>query len=515
MHGLRLTLKSSVILVVFTCLYFSRPSHAVGLTENGYPHYYVSDSKENGTPNEMQILHSGIASLQKRIDLIRKAKKRISLEYFIWEEDKAGLLMFHELIKRAKDGVDIRIILDKSITVIEMDEFFSEAVRKYGIDLRHYNRALDPSTAQFRTHRKILVIDGKEGITGGRNIGDDYFDMDEVYNFLDRDVYVKGPVALAMQDSFDDFWNNPIVKKAKVLDSNPNSRRLFRNQRDRQRYHNHKDEVLERRRAEAKQWIEGHTAMAEVSDEVERIARPILNKYPTINCPKVTYVSDRPGANFVQRIQPDYRKDFRVLRKVIFDYIKNQTRGEFILASPYFMLNKYWQEALSEVIKDEKVKMTLYTNSLGSTDAFYVAANFYRIIFKWHDFGLTTWMHNSKFDAIDPVFNEAVEKGRWGMHEKTQVYSDQSFYIGTYNIDNRSDFYNTEMGLFCDGSKELTKNLVDDMKERYLKGYKIVGDEKAVTADGENADVYGDATEKQVKFMKKMTIPSLLLEPLM
>ena len=186
-----------------------------------YPFYQVSvvDNLESSSDeikeNQIQLLHSGIASLQKRIDLIRKAKKRISIEYFIWEKDTAGLLVFHELIKRAKEGIDIRIILDKSITIIEMDEFYAEAVAKHGIDLRHYHRALDPSSAQFRTHRKILVIDGKEAITGGRNIGDDYFDLDEVYNFVDRDIYVQGKIAKTIQDSFDAFWNDSIVLMVK------------------------------------------------------------------------------------------------------------------------------------------------------------------------------------------------------------------------------------------------------------------------------------------------------------
>jgi putative cardiolipin synthase len=480
-----------------------------------YPYYFVNDSSQTGVDNKMQILHSGIASFQKRVDLIRKAKKRISIEYFIWEEDKAGLLLFHELIKRAKEGIDVRIILDKSITIIEMDEFFAEAVRKYGIDLRHYNRALDPSTAQFRTHRKILVIDGVEGITGGRNIGDDYFDFDEVYNFLDRDIYVKGPVAKAMQDSFDAFWEDPIVKKAKVLDVNPASNRLFRDRRNRARYNTHRDEVLERQRKEAFEWIESHEEMESVAEEMERIARPILNKYPVLSCPKATYMSDKPGANFTTRLLvKKYKKNFRVTRDVLFHFMNNVSNEEFYMASPYFMLNDKWQEVLSGMLK-RGVKTNLFTNSLGSTDAFYVAANFYRIAFKWQAAGLDTYIHDSKYDGIDPVLNEKVEKARWGMHEKTQVYSDDAFYIGTYNIDNRSDFYNVEMGVICEGSKELTKNLLDDMKIRYQKGYRIVGEDKAVDPEGKDADIYGNATKKSIKTMKAFSLPARLFEPLM
>lgn len=483
--------------------------------EKEYPYYAVNDSSLSGQANEMQLLHSGIASFQKRIDLIRKAKKRISIEYFIWEQDKAGLLLFHELIKKAKEGVDVRIILDKSITIIEMDEFFAEAVSKYGIDLRHYNRAVDPSTAQFRTHRKILVIDGEEGITGGRNIGDDYFDFDEVYNFLDRDVYVKGPIAKAMQDSFDAFWKDPIVKKSRILDTNPASNRLHRNSRDRRRYQTHKDKVLERLRKEAKEWVESHEEMESVAQEMEKVARPILNNYPIISCPKATYVSDKPGANFFKRLLvKKYKKNFRVTRKVLFDFMKNKTTDTLYIASPYFMLNEDWQETLSDLLKRGK-KIQVFTNSLGSTDAFYVAANFYRIIPKWVDAGLETFIHDSSYDAIDPVLNETVEKSRWGMHEKTQVFSDDSFYVGTYNVDNRSDFYNVEMGVFCEGSPELTKNLLDDMKLRKEKNYQIYSEDKAMNKSGEVVDYYGNATEKQIKVMKAFTLPAMLFEPLM
>lgn len=486
-----------------------------------YPFYFrnkISKNQVNNTKdNQLQILHSGIASLQKRIDLIRKAKKRISIEYFIWEEDTAGLLMWHELIKRAKEGIDIRIILDKSITVIRMDDFYAQAVKKYNIDLRYYHRALDPSSAQFRTHRKILVIDGQEAITGGRNIGDDYFDMDEEYGFVDRDVYVQGKVAKAIEDSFDAFWKDDVVVKARVLDTNPSSNRLFRNRSDRSRYQGHRQEALDRRRKEAKEWIEGHEEMESVSQQVEEIARPILNSYPTEVCPDLTFATDRPGANFIERVQRGYRNDYKVLRKVLFDHIENETKAsdEFILASPYFMLNEQWQKSLSLVIGKKGVKTSIYTNSLGSTDAFYVAAVFYDKILDWQKVGLSPFIHDSKFNPYYPVLNEKVESSRWGMHDKTQLYNNESFFIGTYNIDNRSDFYNAEMGIFCAGSRTLAQNLKADMKERISKSYLITGEGKAMDQNGNEADFYGNATQKQIKVMKRFTIPSLLFEPLL
>ena len=517
-------LKLKTILTTFAVISSTAVMAAADISVNerssyydDYPFYANHKVSLESDDNQLQILHSGIASLQKRIDLIRKAKKRISIEYFIWEKDTAGLLMFHELIKRAKEGIDVRIIVDKSMTIIEMDEFYAEAVAKYGIDLRHYHRALDPSSAQFRTHRKILVIDDNEAITGGRNIGDDYFDMDEEYNFVDRDVYVKGTIAKAIQDSFDAYWADDIVKEAKVLNTNPSSNRLFRNRRDRQRYQRQRQEALDKKRQEAAEWIESHEEMNSVAERVESIARPILNSYPQMVCPDLSFSSDRPGANFLERIKDDYKDEFRITRKVLFDHIHHDTKvGEdYIMASPYFILNEQWQKSLSYVIGKKGVDASIYTNSLGSTDAFYIAALFYDRIFNWEEFGLRPFIHNSKYDSYYKVYNEMVEKARWGMHDKTQVFNDESFFIGTYNIDNRSDFYNSEMGVYCSGSPELTQILKDDMHQRMGSGYEIVGGKKAVDSTGADVDVYGNATEKQIKVMKTFTLPAKLFKPLM
>src|SRR5690606_1637960 len=111
--------------------------------------------------------------------------------------DLTSRLLTQELLKKARAGVKVRMILDASITVLQWDEYLVEAARlasKGNLEIRHYNTAplLYISSNQFRSHRKLIVIDDKEAITGGRNIGNEYFDLDEKYNFLDRDIYVKG-----------------------------------------------------------------------------------------------------------------------------------------------------------------------------------------------------------------------------------------------------------------------------------------------------------------------------------
>jgi len=490
--------------------YAQYPFYATSRVDNikASPHMFQN--------NQVQLLHSGIAALQKRIDLIRKAKHRISAEYFIWEHDKAGLLMWHELIKRAKEGIDVRVTLDKSITVLKMDNFYAEALAKYGVKVRYYHRSLDPSSAQFRNHRKILVIDGSEAITGGRNIGDDYFDLDEEYNFLDRDIYVQGKVAQAIEDSFDIFWNDKLVMKFQTLNTNPASNRLFRKRRNGSHYQNIRQEAFDRRRKEAQRWIDSHAKMEKVGQNIEEIARPIINTYPIEVCPNMLFVSDRPGANFLERIKQHYRDEYKNLRKALLDHIQHDSKPSetMYLASPYFIPNDFWRDSLSYALK-KGVKIDLMTNSLGSTDAFYVAAAFYDKIYNWQEVGFSAYLHNSKYNPYYSVLNEEVREARWGMHDKSHIYNDKSFFIGTFNIDNRSDFYNAEMGIFCSGSKSLTDNLKVDMKERINKSYLITGKGKAIDSDGHNADIYGHASKKMITLMKAFKIPSRLFKPLL
>ena len=71
------------------------------------------------------------------------------------------------------------------------------------------------------------------------------------------------------------------------------------------------------------------------------------------------------------------------------------------------------------------------------------------------------------------------------------------------------------MGIFCDGNKELVSELKANIERRLDQAYEIVGDMKAIDENGQEADVYGNASEKNIKIMKAIKLPSWLFEPLM
>ena len=482
------------------------------------PFYKVEDSTNMMANNEMIILNSGIASLQFRLDMIERAQKSIEVEYFIYNQDQAGRILTHALIKAAKRGVKVRILVDKSMPIFALDNHIAKELRQYGVDLRFYNDAslLELSTTQFRSHRKLFVIDDIEAITGGRNIGDDYFDLSEHFNFLDRDIHVKGSIVKTMRESFDKFFEHKITEDPKSPKKpSSSSLKFYKGGRRSSAIRKYKNDVknFEKAKRNAKIFLVETEKDIQMKNKIEEISRPILNSKRTYSCPQTTYASDLPGARFSQRVRADYSQKYRVLRKVLEDKVE-AVEQDLLISSPYFINNKATRGLMYDLLKKD-INIKIYTNSLGSTDAVYVAANFYTDVFKWQAAGVEPYIHNGKWQPTEETVSEGVKTAKWGTHSKTQVYDNDEVMIGTYNIDNRSNYYNSEMGLFCKGNKALTKEVVDSINERAESGYKIIEDKKAVDNDNLSADVYGNPTKMSKFIMNAIAIPSILLKDLL
>jgi putative cardiolipin synthase len=492
---------------------FAQEKIVVKSVENNFEYpFYAKSNSNKSSPNEMRILHSGIASLQLRLQMIRRAQRSIELEYFIFQNDMSGRIIVTELIKKAQQGVKVRLLIDKSITVIRFDEYYAaELMRHKNIQVSYYNRALDPATAQYRNHRKLLSIDREEALTGGRNIGLDYFDLDPDYNFFDRDIWVKGPIVKAMVDSFNIFWKNSRTKLAK-LPYVPEYSRLHRSH---QRRNTPRLRVHERRKKEAADFMKETPEMQRLKLKIAKIARPYLEKSSIHTCPNLTFVSDRPGGTILRGLTDDYLTEDRILNQVLKERLKNAKKS-VIMESPYFLVNKSFDETLNHLL-DKGIDVKVLTNSLGSTDAIYVATNFYRKIEKWIDRDLKTYVFDSKWHAeeSDVVINPRIKKTRYGIHAKTFIIDDEDFTIGSYNIDNRSDYFNAEMTLFCEGSTELVEDLKQNVQLRIDHSYLLIRDDEAIDKNLMEADPYAGASDSTIRIMKGITIPASLLEFIM
>lgn len=451
-----------------------------------YPYYEVQENKGN----KVMVLDNGVAALELRLQMIRRAQKNIEVEYFIYNTDLAGKIVTRELVEAAKRGVKVRILIDKNVATFQLNSYYAAALAEYGIQVKYYNTApvIQVSTVQFRNHRKLLSVDDTEAITGGRNIGDDYFDMSPHYNFNDRDVYIAGPMVKVMRESFDKFFDHEMSKNPKRL-KKPKAKKV----------------------AKAKEFLEESPEETLIRSRSAELGTKVLETLTLHDCPTATYSTDAPGANFMQRMKEKYLDKFRFLRQTLAEKTLEVDR-KFILSSPYLIHNKRTRNVMEHLLK-KNVDIEVYTNSLGSTDAVYVAANLYLYIKHWAKAGIKIWLHDSKFINDGPAMTEEAQNARWGTHDKTQVYEASTHtevMIGTYNIDNRSNFYNTEMAIFCRGNDDLTNEVKDSILRRAHQGVLVNAQGKAVDKNGNSRNIYS-ADKNKVLFMKLITLPSYLL----
>ena len=134
----------------------------------------VSDSPPS-TATRVDILVDGDETYAAILEAIAKAEHHIHLEYYIYEPDQIGTRLRDALVERAKAGVEVLLLVD-GVGSRSLSRKFLAPLREAGARFAWYGQVrlarLRPRMVNFRTHRKIVVVDGKVGFTGGLNITD-------------------------------------------------------------------------------------------------------------------------------------------------------------------------------------------------------------------------------------------------------------------------------------------------------------------------------------------------------
>lgn len=438
--------------------------------------------------NVVQVINHGVAAFEKRFEMIQNATKRIDVEYFIYNTDEAGRIFSQALVKKKKEipSIEIRVLIDASSAVLRLKAPYITALRNHGIEVRYYNTAsivTEFRKAQYRDHRKLLAVDGTAGleaITGGRNIADEYFDMSKTFNFLDRDIYVRGPLVAQMQADFDAYWNHGYAVSGPTYGKWDASARKW----------TYTSSELKKLKKGEDFLKENHEDLM-IRAGIRQVSKAILADPRSMGtCASTTYVTDAPGFQS--------QKTRRVLPR-IFDRLMKVPSGETLyVESPYFIMGD--QKAIDEMarLKKRNIHGVLLTNSLSSTDAFYVAANFDSKVSFYESIGDAEMY---VFKGQTPRNNPRTEKAIWGIHSKTFVFSDESFAIGTFNLDPRSASLNSEMMVFCEGSRPLAEFVKEDIQSR-------IGASDLLDKDGKLPDGRSifDGVSRWKKFEYKLSI---------
>ena len=178
--------------------------------------FSVSESIERVTSadliggNDVRLLRDATENYPEWLEAIRSAERRILFESYIIHEDEQGYLFADELIKKAKQGVEVKLIYDWLGGLGNTSRKFWQHLRRNGIDVRCYNppNLLDPLGVFSRDHRKTIVVDGRVAFVGGLCVGQDWVGHPErdIPPWRDTGVVVAGPAVAEVENAFADVW---------------------------------------------------------------------------------------------------------------------------------------------------------------------------------------------------------------------------------------------------------------------------------------------------------------------
>ncbi len=395
------------------------------------------------------ILDTGESALLARAWLADHAERSIEVQYFIWSSDNVGILATEALLRAAKRGVQVRVIVD-DLLIDAPDKTLLALAKHPNIDIRIYNpkhkvgtplhtRVLNVLTdfrgVNQRMHDKTFIVDGKVGITGGRNMADEYFDYDHAYTFRDRDVLLMGAAVGTMRANFEAFWASPLAvpvedrfdglglmqKHVKVSDA-----RVQQVYAELHAYADQPENFAPEVRA----------AIVATPAAFARVARDMA-------WGPVEFIHDVPGKNGRRWSLGGGGQSGAALARLVAG-----ARSEILIQSPYLVLSDE-AKALFKAAVARGVKVRILTNSLASTDNLQAFSGYRKQRKALLKMGLDIREYKpdpANRAALFSRVNAPAVPPVFALHAKSMVVDGQVAYIGTFNLDPRSENLNTEVG---------------------------------------------------------------------
>jgi putative cardiolipin synthase len=422
----------------------------------------------SAAPHTITHFDQGAASFHRRLELIASAKQSIALEFFIYDVDDASRLLTQALIRKAREGVQVRILVDFSAPVFKLKPAYAALLGEAGVKVRYYNTSAlyRLVSIQHRSHRKLLIVDEETVLTGGRNIANDYFDLSDHYNFLDSDLEVTGPIVKTVLQSFDVYWSSRLATDPES-EPEPN--------------------------AEAAKFVVRRDDDAVLLERLRAAGESYDVSHKSHECRDLRFVTDFPN----------HGEASRNVFNAIVEELGRATR-EAVVESPYFVI-KSGGYAVLEDLNKRGVHVRVLTNSLASTDASYAVAALYPWLGSLADTGLTLSAYGG---APLPSQGTNLRGGtpRWGLHAKRGVIDGETTLLGTYNIDPRSANLNSELMLVCRGQKELAAEVLASIAAREAASARVIDRGKIVQR---SALVGASPWKHRIRFVLEMPIANL------
>lgn len=413
------------------------PSHAI-------PQHTVSPLKTAVAaripPGEsgFHLLHGGHAALAARLALAERATRTIDVQYYLFHHDDSGKRIAAALLAAAERGVRVRVLIDDIDTAdkdvrlatlnahpnIQVRLFNPFHTRSSNLLIKAWQALRDGVRLNRRMHNKVFIADNQLAITGGRNIGDEYFEVHPALDFVDLDVLAGGAIVSELSHAFDEYWNSDSAVAASALPVDLEDGRL---QRTSQRLN----------RFAAAQRASDYGRALVAADPVP----DLLAGRRTWHIAPADLIVDPPEKA---------RNPAKPTAKLLIGQLAGlwiDPRERAVIVSPYFVPGpmgmayfRYWRH--------QGVRIDVLTNAYAASDVPVVHAGYANYRIPLLESGINLYELKP---VAEPVGGRLRDLGsstsRASLHAKTFVFDDTHVFIGSFNFDPRSAMLNTEMGL--------------------------------------------------------------------
>lgn len=429
----RVCLAVTALFILSNCAYTPSTEHQTyshSLSPNPESRIARSLQFEKFSYARALLIEAPDFALRSRVDLINAADTTIDVQYFIWQNDASGIFVIEKLLQAADRGVRIRALID-DIQLKGLVSKLNVLDEHPNIEIRIFNPfsmrihfplelfrvaefAIDGNRLNHRMHNKLFVADNQLAILGGRNIGDDYFGYSKKRNFIDTDILLSGDIVNKLSKGFDSYWNSrwafPVSEIAHA--------------------HMRKDN-LEMLRERINKRLANYPQLITLSNEssfkytIDRLGKAyVLSEAETvIDDPSVRW-PDRPDEIAAE------------LTKVAMNVQK-----EVLIVSPYLVPTPNTFD-IAKVLQARGVRIKVVTNSLATNDIVIAHSAYAR----YRKAILASGVELYEMRA-DPEFTGKIISEQNSLHSKYIIFDDEVVFIGSMNLDRRSLYLNTELGV--------------------------------------------------------------------
>ena len=159
--------------------------------------------------NDAELLVDGDATFKSIFEGIARAKDYVLVQFYIIRDDKVGQGLRDALVERARAGVRCYLLYDEIGS--RLPKAYLRSLRDAGVEVHKFNTTQGKANRfqlNFRNHRKIVIVDGKEAWVGGLNVGEEYKGLDPKFGYWrDTHMRVMGPVVQCVQVAFAEDWH--------------------------------------------------------------------------------------------------------------------------------------------------------------------------------------------------------------------------------------------------------------------------------------------------------------------